>query len=139
VNCTQSKAPRAQTHAINLSWHYSVGTALENARWANKPVLIVFSTDWCVACKSLKEHTLTNPKTMIILQKFILVELDIEHHEAGLTNRGWMEKFCSQPGWIPITIIITPWEKKIDELVGSATSYEFNKFLNGALSRWDAY
>jgi thiol:disulfide interchange protein len=118
-SCCNHDPSRTQTLHANLTWHANIETARENAYWDTKPVLILLTSDWCGACKSLKAATLTDQQVVLVLQKFVLVELDIDHLTNGQANRKLMEKLSKKPGWIPSTIIITPWEKTLDKLIGT--------------------
>ncbi len=44
---------------------------------SNKPVLIDFSADWCVACKELEEITFEDPTVQALMQKFTLLRIDV--------------------------------------------------------------
>jgi len=135
-SCRDPEPSRTQSLHINLTWHTNIETACENAYWDTKPVLILFTSDWCGACTSLKAATLVDQQVVLVLQKFVLVELDIDHPIDGLANRKLMEKLSKKPGWVPSTIIITPWQKTLDELIGTLGPVEFKKFLISALDKW---
>jgi len=44
---------------------------------SDKPVLIDFSAEWCVACKELEEITFEDPAVQALMQKFTLLQVDV--------------------------------------------------------------
>lgn len=44
---------------------------------SDKPVLIDFTADWCVACKELEEITFSDPTVEDLMQKFTLLRVDV--------------------------------------------------------------
>jgi thiol:disulfide interchange protein len=99
-------------------------------------MLVLFTSEWCGACKTLKRQTLTNKKVIFILQKFVLVELDIDHLKRGPVNREIMERLVKKHNWIPVVLLVTPWESYISEAVGAVSSSEFLEFLSAGLATW---
>ena len=70
--------------------------ALAMAKKENKPVLLDFYADWCVACKEFDEKTFHDPAVAPILKDFVLLQFDAtksntqtmdflsQHHVMGL-------------------------------------------------------
>jgi len=44
---------------------------------SDKPVLIDFSAEWCVACKELEEITFEDSAVQALMQKFTLLQVDV--------------------------------------------------------------
>jgi thioredoxin-related protein len=64
-------------------WFTDVGTALEQARRANKSVLLDFTgSDWCGWCMKLKSEVFDQPEFAGFAQaNLVLVEVDFPHHK----------------------------------------------------------
>lgn len=50
---------------------------LINAKKKNKPVMLDFYADWCIACKEMETFTFSNPKVKKMLKSFILLQADV--------------------------------------------------------------
>jgi len=61
---------------INLSWQKFSDELLAQARLANRPVIIDFSADWCVACKELEKYTYVDPRVIGKGKNFVLLKVD---------------------------------------------------------------
>jgi thiol:disulfide interchange protein DsbD len=59
--------------------------ALALAKSANKPVMLDFYADWCVACKSMDKNTFSNPDVKEALSHFMLLRADVTANSA--TNK----------------------------------------------------
>lgn len=65
-----------------LVWSYDLSYGLAVASASYRPVLVLFSGEYCSWCRRLKE-TLDYPGLNPILGQFALVELDVMQHEAA--------------------------------------------------------
>lgn len=65
--------------------------ALALSKSANKPVMLDFYADWCVACKVMDKSTFSNSDVKAALQHFILLRADITANDA--TDKTLLKKF----------------------------------------------
>ncbi len=56
--------------------------AIERAKQANRPVLIDFSADWCVACLRLTRETIEDPEVAKALRAIELIYVDLDKYPA---------------------------------------------------------
>lgn len=57
--------------------------ALTQASAQNRPVLLDFYADWCISCKELDLYTFTDPQVQRILEKFVLLKVDVTANDAA--------------------------------------------------------
>lgn len=57
--------------------------ALTNAKQENKPVMLDFYADWCVACKEMAATTFANPQVKKALSHYVLLQADVTANNAA--------------------------------------------------------
>jgi uncharacterized protein YyaL (SSP411 family) len=65
---------QAAAHAV--SWGSNLESALKNARWRKKPVMVDFYTNWCGWCKKLDSETYTDLKVNRLARDFTCVKVN---------------------------------------------------------------
>ena len=72
--------------AAEINWQRSYSDALAVSKSENKPIMVVFTADWCVFCKKLENQTFTNAKIVnLINNNFIAVKID-KDKETKIAN-----------------------------------------------------
>ena len=114
-----------EAHAV--LWEYDLGSALQKAKTAQKPVMVDFYTDWCGWCKKLDSDTYSSPKVGELAKKFICVKVDADK------NKNAAAKY--QVDGYP-TIIFLNYEGGIDErVVGYRNSDDFAGVMSAVLKK----
>ncbi len=52
------------------------------AKQAQKPVMLDFYADWCVACKEFEKYTFHDPAVVAQLKQFVLLQADVTRNQA---------------------------------------------------------
>lgn len=68
--------------AASAAWLHDVDAGITRAESERRPMLVLFTADWCPPCQRMKRHALGNAEVMSALEEtFVLVKVD-------LTDRG---------------------------------------------------
>ncbi|MBT9558870.1 MAG: thioredoxin family protein [Myxococcales bacterium] len=83
VVATSAPPARAEKHAANVVWLHRAGTATLESLWKTelargKPVIAVFTADWCTPCKALKTFLDDDPKVKAAAApaRFLFIDVD---------------------------------------------------------------
>lgn len=67
----------APAWADRISWRPTYSDALKFSKEENKPIMMVFTADWCVFCKKLEAETFSDPTVAnYVNRNFIAVKID---------------------------------------------------------------
>lgn len=81
-------APAAATDSPGLQWTHDLKQAKEDAKAAQKYVLVDVYTDWCRWCKELDKTTYQDSNVVQLLNKsFVCVKLNAETEKQGRQAR----------------------------------------------------
>ena len=69
-----------------IAWQPSLAAAKAEAKRSGKPVFVVFHAQWCGACKMLENETLTDPKVLGEVQKWVPVRIDVDEDKASAST-----------------------------------------------------
>ena len=99
-----SRVPRPWRRGTSLQH------ALEASRVDGKPVVAIFSSPQCNACRQLEEHTLRSEAVRRVASRFRWVWLDIARHPSLVREYGVSST--------PTTVVLTPDGKSETKIVG---------------------
>ncbi len=97
--------------------------ALGEAQAANRPVMLDFTAEWCVACREMEEYTFPDAGVMGALQPFMLLRADVTDNNDD--DQALLQRFRS---FGPPTIAFfdsTGAERENYKLVGFVPADEF--------------
>ncbi|OIQ24514.1 protein-disulfide reductase DsbD [uncultured Vibrio sp.] len=72
-----SESEQSTIRFIQISNVADLKTQLELAKQNNRPVMLDFYADWCVACKEFEKYTFHHPDVETQLQNFTLLQADV--------------------------------------------------------------
>lgn len=106
---TFAGAAQAAPHPV---WKTDYGQAYEEARKAEKPLLVHFYADWCGPCKKMDRDVLLNPQvTKMIESGFVAVKINIDK------NRDLASKFGIN--MLPADAVVSPDGKIVSQTEGA--------------------
>lgn len=62
--------------------------ALQKSEELKRPILVFYTADWCGFCKKMKSETLTNPKVIEGMKKYIFVSINTDKDRSGIGKFG---------------------------------------------------
>jgi thiol:disulfide interchange protein len=97
--------------------------ALKQAKSERKPIVLDFSAEWCAPCKRMEKTTFADAKVKELLQRCILVRIDVDQHEELAQRLGVVG--------LPDLRFVTPEGKVFQKLRG----YQFPDSFAADLAR----
>ncbi|MBC6609595.1 thioredoxin family protein [Hymenobacter sp. BT507] len=99
-----------------LAWHSDLSAALQQAKAANKPVLVVFSgSDWCKPCIMLKQEVFDQPEfTRYAQDKLVLARFDFPRSRKNKLPAAQTQlneqaaARLNQEGAFPLVVLLSP-------------------------------
>ncbi len=107
-----------------MSWEHFLPQKLEQARAANKPVILDFTAAWCVPCKELDRMTFTSPAVIQAAQPFARLKVDLTHFDSPEAEA--IRKQFGIAG-VPTVIFLDPSGQEVPEtrIIGFVPPEEF--------------
>jgi thiol:disulfide interchange protein DsbD len=84
ISATRSEIPSYTAE----QWVAQAQRLLTEARLAQRPVMIDFGADWCLACRELELKTYPSPEISAELKRFIFIKVDDEEASAAQQYGG---------------------------------------------------
>ncbi|MFO7769106.1 MAG: protein-disulfide reductase DsbD [bacterium] len=123
-----------RSQAAGAEWGEDLEAALQTAEREEKPVVVDFTADWCVACKELDHFTFSDPRVVEAFRDFILVRVDMTD-DTSPKNREYQREY--EIYGLPSVTFLTPAGEKMDDLTvtGFMKAPRFLEILEEARSR----
>lgn len=74
--------------------------ALLIAKQQNKPVVLDFFADWCIACKKMEKNIFLDPNIMMQLKKYVVVKVDLTANNSDSQMLQQYYKVLAPPSFI---------------------------------------
>ena len=87
----------------DLPWQEFSEQKLQEALAENKTVLVDFTADWCLTCKTVEKFALNTEKTRALVEEHGIVPLYADYTQESEEIKRWLEKFHSNS--VPLTVI----------------------------------
>ena len=84
-------APAATLAFRRVKSAADVDAALAQAKAAQKPLVLDFYADWCVACKEMEKYTFSRPEVQRALADFVLVQAEVTANDD--VDQALMQRF----------------------------------------------
>tara|TARA_R110002095_G_scaffold100544_2_gene88444 strand:- start:5963 stop:6598 length:636 start_codon:yes stop_codon:yes gene_type:complete len=94
----------SQKSTNDLPWVPFNVQELNRLRDENRIVLIDFSAEWCLTCKTNEALALNTPETLELIKKHNIVPMYADYTDYSPTIKEWLDKFRSVS--IPLTVIL---------------------------------
>ena len=108
-----------------INWQKDIFAAHEVSLKTGKPMLFVFSADWCSYCKKLEKYTLSHPgMTQYVNASFVPVHLDFDR-DKRLADILKIDK-------IPCTVVLSPHADLLSKQFGYLKPVDYHDVLQKA-------
>lgn len=122
-----TKAAASSAAPAKIRWQTDLKEARAISVRENRPLLIVFSAEWCTFCHKLERQTLSDPELVAYINaKFVPVKLDVEEHKriAGILE---VES-------LPASVVLSPKADLLGTITGYFKKSEYQASLKDALA-----
>ncbi len=98
-------------------WEYDFDAGLDRAQSLRKPMLVLYTADWCPPCQELKRTVLGNPLVMEPLkERYVLVKVDLTDRTSFNPNIALAAQY--EIAGIPTVILYDSDGEEVDRVVG---------------------
>lgn len=105
--------------------------AVAGAQAAGQPVLVAFSADWCVTCKTNERTLFLEPTTQARLQRLTVIKADVTANDGD--SRALMARFAvAGPPTMFLLDAKSGREIGSDRMIGTISLEDFNRALDRA-------
>lgn len=116
-----------------LQWMYDLNAAKLKAQKEQRPIMVDFYADWCVACGKMKEQLFPTSEFKNFVQERNLILVKLDFTETDEEKEKLAESYVI-PG-LPALIFLSPKGTMFDQVLGfRSTQYAMEKF---SAIRWD--
>ena len=100
---------RAKPETEHLPWEPFSSEKLVELRKSGQPILIDFTADWCLVCKSNEYWALNTKATADFVKAHNVVCLQADYTNESPEIKTWLKRFNA--AGVPLTVIFPPGEK----------------------------
>jgi suppressor for copper-sensitivity B len=100
---------RAKPETEDLPWQPFTAEKLVELRKSGQPILIDFTADWCLVCKSNEYWALNTKATAEFVKTHNIVCLQADYTDESPEIKAWLKRFNA--AGVPLTVIFPPGEK----------------------------
>ncbi|MBW3542748.1 MAG: thioredoxin family protein [Planctomycetes bacterium] len=105
-----------------IRWHYDLDSAHDVSLQTGKPLLVVFSAEWCNFCRKLDRETFAHPQLVnFVNHGFVPVVLELEQHRQTAEILGVKS--------VPSSVVLTPNADLVGRLVGYVDASRYYEAL----------
>ena len=106
-----------------IHWRSNLDTAHNEAVKSNKPMLIVFSADWCTFCKKMDDTAFVDPTLVTYVNNnFVPVQLDLDQNQRTAA--------ILDVDRIPATVALTPNADLLGRVIGYVNTETYRESLS---------
>lgn len=102
-------------------WRTDLGPALETAKQQNRPLLLDFRADWCVACVELEKKTWPDERVKAVLTEVVPVRLDMTRTSGE--GQALLSRYRVMG--LPTVILLDPQGRELGRFVGFKSPDDF--------------
>lgn len=115
-----------QARAGDVAWHSNLRDAVSESAEQGRPMLILFTADWCGYCQKMRRNTLENEVVARrVKEGFVPVLVDVDE-APDLAKR-------LRIAGLPTVLIVSPDRKVTHRIAGYKTARDFDAELATAL------
>ena len=94
----------ALPEGAHIEWMDDYDAAAARAEAENKPLLVDFGADWCLACNELEHQAMSDPRVVAEAARFIPVRVDLSADQATDAKWALLRETYEQPG-LPLVVM----------------------------------
>lgn len=108
-----------------IRWYDSYDTAVNMARFENKPMLVDFTAKWCGWCEKMDRDVFANEEVIAKLQKFICVRIDVDKQRDIA--------YAYAINSLPRVVVINTHSEMVGDWIGYRGWEDFSKLLDDVM------
>lgn len=126
---------RQNVGSDRVAWRYSYNQAVAESKQTGKPILVLFTADWCGPCKQMKAYVLSDKLVAEVIEAgFTPVRVDLS--SEGLPDQDLADRYGVQA--IPTVLTLTTGGTPISMSAGYLNKAELLSWLENANERYAA-
>jgi thioredoxin-related protein len=108
-------------------WRHDLAAGLEAAEETGRPVLVLFTADWCAPCRQLKREVLSDPEVLgYLATEYVPVKIDLTKRTGKNVD---LARSLAVQG-VPTMIVFDPDGLEIESNVGPLPKWELLDWLD---------
>ena len=118
--------------AADASWYQTLDEGIFTSEASNKPMLVLYTADWCPPCQKLKKKTFSDSEVRTYLKaNFVQVKIDLSNKFGS--NNAIAQEYGIQS--IPAMIIYASDRSEVSRLSGYQSPGELLRWLDSNRDR----